>query len=157
MDVTLDSAFAAIIERSKREKIAFVALDYAQQLANIESDSKRYLAVGQVAHRAIEIARECDCHVVITSQVNVAQDGARKRYSFRESAILEQKANNALLFLVEWDAETRRVVSAEFLTTKIRDGAQFRLRVRYDARVFQVSDEAELRDNVVEIQDWANR
>lgn len=153
MDVTLDEACGAILARAKREKIAFVALDYAQQLADIESD-RRYLAVGQVAHRAIQLARECDCHVVITSQVNTAHDGNTKRYAFRESAILEQKANNALLFIVEWNEEKSRIESARFETTKIRDGAQFRLKVEYEAHIFQVNDECQRVDNVEAIRDW---
>jgi RecA/RadA recombinase len=157
MSVTLDEVTAAVRLRAAREKVVLIALDYAQQLADIEGNERRDLAVGKVAHRAIEMAREFDCHVIVTSQVNTRLEGKVKTYTFRESAQLEQKAHNALLFIVEWDPETRCPLSAFFQTTKMRDNAQFRLNVEFDAKTFQVNDESqEKRLGATEMRDWAN-
>lgn len=156
MSVTMDEVAAAVRVRAAREKVVMIALDYAQQLAEIEGQERRDLAVGRVAHRAIEMAREFDCHVIVTSQVNTKLEGKTRTYTFRESAQLEQKADSALLFIVEWDPETRRPLSSFFQTTKMRDNAQFRLEVEFDAKTFQVNSapEREMAD-VVEMKDWS--
>jgi replicative DNA helicase len=141
LDANLDVITDAIKKRAEKESIAFVALDYAQQLADLD-DKARYLAVGQVAFRAIELSRELNCHVVITSQLNTireGKDGKERRYTFRESAILEQKASNAMFFIVERD-EKMKPISARFEATKVRDNALFRLEVDYSARTYEITD-----------------
>jgi hypothetical protein len=93
------------------------------------------------------------CAVVVTSQVNTVKDGKSKDYTMRESAVLEQKAANSLVFAVERD-ELGKVVSAEFIAKKVRDGAMFRLPVNYDPGTFSIRDMEKPRAEVVGITDY---
>ena len=122
--------------------LALVVVDYAQQVAEVDPRTPRYLAVGDVAQRAVALARELAVPVLICSQVNVIREGQRTSYSFRESAILEQKAHNVLILAVTWQEDGRgfRVIeSAEFTAQKNRGGPLFTLPVRYDPELFRLS------------------
>ena len=80
------------------------------------------------------------------SQVNASKEGSRTVYSFRESAILEHKAHNVLLFCVEWREGPggRRVVeSAAFRATKCRSGPLFELTVDYEPELYAITDAGE--------------
>jgi replicative DNA helicase len=149
----LDDALQAIRTRAEAEPVSFVAFDYAQQLADEDGKTARYLQVGQVAYRSIELAKELGCAVVVTSQVNTVKDGKSKDYTMRESAVLEQKAASSLIFAVERD-DLGKVISAEFIAKKVRDGAMFRLPVRYDPATFSISDLEKPLPEAVEIRDW---
>jgi KaiC/GvpD/RAD55 family RecA-like ATPase len=152
--ITLDEVVESARQLAKREgRLSLIALDYAQQLADESPDTPRYRAVGAVGLRAIELAREFDCAVLVTSQVNVYRDGKDKNYSIRESANLEQKANNVLLFLVERNQDGS-VEKAVFRATKMRDGALFTMDVDWQPQCFRLGDK---RNEVVrDFRDWAN-
>jgi len=108
----------------------------------VDPRTPRYLAVGDVAQRAVALARELAVPVLICSQVNVIREGQRTSYSFRESAILEQKAHNVLILAVTWQEDGRgfRVIeSAEFTAQKNRGGPLFTLPVKYDPELFRLS------------------
>jgi len=144
-----------VIEEARRlhknGPLSLIALDYAQQLASDDPDKPRYLAVGEVGLKAIEMAREFDCAVLITSQVNTYRaEKGEKNYSIRESANLEQKANNVVLFIVDRE-DDGTVKSAYFRATKVRDGALFKLDVAFDPATFNVLDQVEKQ---VELRDW---
>lgn len=154
--ITLDS----VLENARRlakthGRLSLIALDYAQQLAEEGLEKARYLAVGEVGLRAIEFAREFDCAVLVTSQVNVVRDGKDKRYVIRESSNLEQKANNVLLFIVE-RSESGEVTKAAVRATKVRDGALFALEVDWRPDVFQLKDKRH-DDTVRDFRDWTDR
>jgi replicative DNA helicase len=139
---TLDDVFDAV--RLQPPPISLVALDYAQQLADDDPKKSRYLAVGEVAMRSIELARELNCAVLVTSQVNTYREKGtnEKTYSIRESANLEQKAATVLYLIVDRDSDGR-VEKAEFRSTKVRDGALFRLEVDFDPSIFSIRDKHE--------------
>lgn len=139
IDVRLDDVQRVAEERHKRSPLSFVALDYAQQLADTESDKARHILVGEVGHRAVEMARAFNVPVIVTSQVNVFKDGREKDYSFRESQILEHKAHLVLLFLVERDS-MGKVLSATFKARKARDLALFDLDVHFDPSTFTIGE-----------------
>jgi len=151
LSVKLEDVFAAAREAHKKTPLSLIALDYAQQLADEESTKSRHLLVGDVGHKALAMAREFYCPVLVTSQVNVHKDGRGKEYSFRESAILEHKAHLSLLFLVERD-DKGKVLSAEFRARKARDLPMIHLEVEYDPSTFSVSDYG--RESVADVRDW---
>ena len=126
--------------------LALIALDYAQEIASYDERTPRYLAVGAVAQRSVALAREFGVPVLIASQVNVVKEGTKNTYAFRESQILEHKAHNVLLFLVQW-RETpdgrRTVESAAFRATKNRSGPLFELPVEYEPELFSIRDQGE--------------
>lgn len=144
--VTMDEISAAADEAKRRHPdLALVAIDYAQEVADTDPRTPRYLTVGAVAQRSVELARRLDVAVVIASQVNAVKEArGPAQYAFRESAILEHKASNVLLFVVDWttDAATgaRVVERAAFKATKCRGGSLFELAVRYQPALYRVSD-----------------
>lgn len=151
IDAKLDDVQRVAEERHKRSPLSFIALDYAQQLADADSDKARHLLVGEVGHRAVEMAREFHCPVIVTSQVNVFKDGREKDYSFRESQILEHKAHLVLLFLVERDA-MGKVSSATFKARKARDLALFELEVDFEPSIFTIREKT----NDVIVKDYTD-
>ena len=150
IDVKLEDVFLAVRAEAKRQRLSYIALDYAQQLADEESKESRHILVGKVGHQAIRMAREFDCPVVVTSQVNRFKQGASYEYSFRESQILEHKAHVSLLFLVERD-ERGSVLSAKFQARKGRDMSLFELDVAFDPATFTLED---YERKVTELKDW---
>lgn len=146
--VTLDEIETVALEAKRRHpNLALIAIDYAQEVADDDNAKlARYLAVGNVAVKGTELARNLDVAVVIASQVNVSKEpkSGRTEYSFRESQKLEHKAHNVLLFIVDWredaEAETRTVERARFKAKKIRGGPVFEFDVTYEPEFFRVSD-----------------
>jgi KaiC/GvpD/RAD55 family RecA-like ATPase len=124
--------------------IALVAIDYAQEVADSDPRTPRYLTVGAVAQRSVEMARRLDCAFLIASQVNVVRDAKGSTLSIRESQILEHKSHNVLHFIVDWQedpaAGERFVKSAEFRATKCRSGPLFRLPVDYKPECYWLGD-----------------
>lgn len=136
--------------------VSLVALDYAQQLADDDGKKNRYLAVGEVASRSIDFARERDCAVVVTSQVNTIKDKTgEKSYTARESANLEQKSATVLYFIVDRNGDGM-VEKAEFRATKVRDGALFRLEVDFNPAIFSIKDKTYAHEEEHEsaLRDW---
>jgi replicative DNA helicase len=122
--------------------LALVLIDYAQQIADIDPRMPRYLAVGDVAQRAVALARELAVPILICSQINVVKEARGVAYSFRESAILEHKAHNVLILAVSWAEDYRGfkvIESAEFQATKNRSGPLFTLPVKYEPELFRLS------------------
>jgi replicative DNA helicase len=135
--------------------LRLVAIDYAQEVASEDDRTPRYMQVGQVAKRSVALARRLNIPVLIASQVNVTQEkGKPKAFTFRETAIIEQKAHNALILDVEWDNEddeVRKVKRVEFnngkatggariVCTKQRSGTAFRLPVEYVPETYTIRD-----------------
>jgi RecA/RadA recombinase len=135
--LTLQDVREAIRGVAKTQKVSYVALDYAQQIAEEGDEKARYRQVGEVALLAIEVAREHHCAVVITSQVNVGKDGSN---TIRESKNLENKADIVLFFIVDRD-ERGDVKEARFVSTKYRDGGHFKLNVSYKPEIFEIMDQ----------------
>lgn len=113
------------------EGLRLILIDYAQQVADLDSRTPRYLQVGEVAHRSVAIAKRLRIPVVLASQVNVTTGkGAKKDdrlYSFRESQVLEQKAGVVLIFDTDDanDESTEQAIEAHFQCRKNRHGASF--------------------------------
>jgi len=141
----MDDVEAVVREAHKVHGLDVVFLDYAQEVADLDPRTPRYLTVGSVAQRSVALARELDLAVVIASQVNVVKDGRGTSYVFRESQILEHKAHNVLLFIVEWqvDEETseRYVKEALLKATKCRGTAVFEHRVDYHPELYTLTDQ----------------
>lgn len=144
--VTMDAIADAAEEAKRRHAdLALVAIDYAQEVADVDPRTPRYLTVGAVAQRSVELARRLDVAVVIASQVNVVKEGrGPSQYAFRESQVLEHKASNVLLFVVDWQTDSEsgvRVVDrAAFKATKNRAGALFEVAVRYQPQLYRITD-----------------
>lgn len=126
-------------------KLALVVIDYAQYVAGESArNTPRYLQVGEVAERSVELAMRLQVPVLVASQVNVAKDGNSRTYTFRESQILEHKAHAVLIFDVHWKQDengNRAVERADLICTKNRDGSTFTLPVKYQPDIFQIDDE----------------
>ena len=150
IDVTLEDVARAARAAQEQAPLSLIVLDYAQQLASTDAKTARHLLVGEVGHRAVEMARELNCPVIVTSQVNTFRDGREKDYSFRESQILEHKAHVVLLFLVERDSQGR-VERAVFRARKARDLGLFELEVDFEPSTFSVRD---LGAQKVQVRDW---
>ena len=65
-------------------------------------------------------------------------------YAIRESQVLEHKASNVLLFVVDWQSDGfsgRRIVEKTvFKATKCRGGPLFEIEVQYEPSLFRVAD-----------------
>jgi replicative DNA helicase len=124
--------------------LSLVIVDYAQEVADTDPRTPRYLTVGNVASRSIALAEELQAAVVIASQVNVVREGAEETFVMRESAILKHKAHFYLELAVEWDKlpdGTRRVKGARIRCPKARNGPAFELPIRYRPELYLVTDE----------------
>ncbi|TDI42411.1 MAG: hypothetical protein E2P02_13100 [Acidobacteria bacterium] len=150
IDVRLEDVARAARAAQEQAPLSLIVLDYAQQLAGTDPKMARHLLVGEVGHRAVEMARDLNCPVVIMSQVNTVKDGREKDYSFRESQILEHKAHVVLLFVVDRDSQGR-VERAVFRARKARDIALFELEVDFEPSTFSVRD---LGAQQVQVRDW---
>ena len=118
----------------ERGRLALVIVDYAQEVANTDPRTPRYLTVGAVASRSIALAAELEAAFVIASQVNVVREGNEESFAMRESAILKHKAHFYLEFAVEWDRSvdgSRKVKAAKIRCPKARNAGAFELAVRY--------------------------
>jgi replicative DNA helicase len=146
-EATMDDVEKAAEELHRRHgSLALVLVDYAQQVADPDPRTPRYLTVGAVGGRGIEIARRFDCAVVVTSQVNVVQDakGQGKSYTFRETALLEQKCHVGMILVVEWGESNggpRWVKRCILKSTKGRNISAFELPLRYEPALFSIEDE----------------
>jgi len=124
--------------------LVLVAIDYAQQVATLDDARPRYLQVGDVGTRAVALAQRLKVPVIVASQVNVIKEGSSKSFAFRETAILEHKAHNVLIFDVEWEqGEFRKVKRAQICCTKQRSGQPFTLEVTYEPEIYRVSEKRE--------------
>jgi len=150
IDVRLDDVARTARAAKEQAPLSLIVLDYAQQLADADAKTARHLSVGLVGHRAVEMARELNCPVIVTSQVNTFKDGREKDYSFRESQMLEHKAHVVLLFIVERDSQGR-VERAMFRARKARDLGLFELEVDFDPSTFSIR---ELGAQHVQVRDW---
>lgn len=122
--------------------LRLLVIDYAQQVANTDPRTPRYLAVGEVGSRSVALALTLKIPVMVASQVNVSTEGKSTSYTFRETAILEHKAHNVLIFEVKWKEGQgfREVEEAAIVCTKQRSGKLFRLSVRYEPELYRISD-----------------
>ncbi len=128
-------------------KLALIVIDYAQYVAGDSSrEVARYLQVGEVAERSVELAIKLSVPVLVASQVNTHEERGRTTYTFRESKILEQHAHTVMILDVQWkdsDSGTRKVERADIICTKNRGFATFRMRVEYTPELYQVADYVE--------------
>lgn len=143
--VTMD-AIAAVARRleSERGRLSLVVVDYAQEIADTDPRTPRYLTVGAVASRSIALAAELDAAVIIASQVNVTREGNEETYALRESQILKHKAHFVLELVVDWDKAldgSRKVRAARIRCPKARNGPGFELPIRYRPELYLVTDE----------------
>ncbi len=100
LEVTMDVIEAVAKDQGK---LALILIDYAQYVAGEGSrHTPRYLQVGEVAERSVELSIKLNVPVLVASQVNVAKEANKRVYTFRESQILEHKANTALIMDVHW-------------------------------------------------------
>ena len=128
----------------ERGRLSLVVIDYAQEVADPDPRTPRYLTVGAVASRSIALADELGAAVVIASQVNVVREGTEESYALRESQILKFKAHFVLEFAVEWEKQvdgSRKVKAAKIRCPKARNGPAFELPVRYVPELYLISDE----------------
>ena len=125
------------------EDLRLIVVDYAQEVADSDPSRPRYLQVGDVARRSVQMAQEFKVPVLICSQVNSikGKSGEVEDYTFRETSVLEQKASLVLIFAVKWQTQDGHtyVDGAEIICRKHRGGPQFRLPVHYNPSTFTVS------------------
>lgn len=126
--------------------LRLVVIDYAQQVAGIDQRVPRYLQVGEVGAQSVEFAQRLKVPFLVCSQVNVMREKGKRTYTFRETAVLEQKAAVVLILDVAYRdaADGRRVVDeARLICTKHRGGPLFRVDVNYEPELYRISDEEE--------------
>lgn len=142
----IDIGMSEICSKAMTVKnIKLVIIDYAQEVADMNSKVARYLAVGDVGKDAIRLGKDLSCPVLIASQVNVLQHGMKKEYSFRESAKLYHKAHCAMIMEVKRKEEPNKngyfdVESANIFAMKNRSGPMFNVQLSYDPAVFRIGD-----------------
>ena len=128
-DVTMDDVEAAA---EQIDGLRMVLIDYAQQVADMDGRTPRYLQVGDVALRSIDLAHRLQVPVVLASQVNVIKPKGKegKRiYSFRESSVMEQKAAVVIIFDRkdhEDESNGPDPIEAQWMCGKNRHGYAFR-------------------------------
>lgn len=144
LEITMDGIEAAARDAGK---LALIVIDYAQYVAGDGSDDQRsrYLQVGAVAERSVELAIKLNVPVLIASQVNVSKEGNRRSYTFRESQILEHKAHTVLILDVQWveENDVRKPERADIICTKNRGFMTFRLQVNYQPELYNITDYSE--------------
>jgi replicative DNA helicase len=131
---------AAYMLHAQRGPLVLVVLDYAQQLASADASGKelpRYLQVGAVATSALKLAAETGAAVLLTSQINTTRDkdGKVLEQSFRESAVLEQKAAIAVVM-----APDREKSEMSITIRKNRHGPLATVALYYDAPCYFLAD-----------------
>ncbi|MBN2371767.1 MAG: AAA family ATPase [Vicinamibacteria bacterium] len=147
-DATMEDVDQAASDLHKQNGgLSLVLIDYAQQVAPIDPKTPRYLSVGSIATKSIELARRLDCAVLVASQVNVVKErSSPTSYVFRETALLEHKAHTVLLFVVEWSTPDedgdRYVKDARFCASKMRNGSCFDLPVKYTPSLYLIEESA---------------
>jgi replicative DNA helicase len=137
---------AAETLRKDRGRLSLVIVDYAQEVADTDPRTPRYLTVGAVGSRSIALAAEQACAVIVASQVNVVREGNEETFAMRESAILKHKCHFALELAVEWEKRSdgsRTVGGAKIRCTKARNGPAFELPLSYRPELYLISDGAE--------------
>jgi replicative DNA helicase len=155
VDITMPEIVAEAMRLAREEAgLGLVIVDYAQQVVDDSDPRARYLQVGDVAEKAVLIAKTLRVPVLVASQVNKtipekAKD-AKPVYTFRESAKLEHKASVVLIFdrrfAFDPDAERNaddddERIDAKIVCHKNRLGAQFRrVEVRWNLPLFSVTD-----------------
>lgn len=138
VDADIDAALdAARHLHAERGPLYLLVLDYAQQLAKIESEDARYMAVGKVATKALKVAEETGAAVLITSQVNGirGKGGEIVDFTFRESQVLEHKAAVSFVMSARYDEGVM-----EFTMRKNRHGAMGKIEVSYNPAVYTLKD-----------------
>jgi energy-coupling factor transporter ATP-binding protein EcfA2 len=132
-----------IVEAAEEtDDLRLVVIDYAQEVANADPNLPRYLQVGEVGGRSIDLASRLKVPVVVASQVNTIKEGRSRTYTFRETAVLEHKASVILILDVDWleQGGERVVEAAHLVCTKNRSGQTFRLPVHYEPALYRISD-----------------
>jgi len=137
---------AAVMLANEHGRPSLVVIDYAQEVADMDPRTPRYLTVGAVASRSIAMAEELSTAVIVASQVNVVKDGNEESYVARESAILKHKAHFVLELAVDWEklpSGVRRVNGAKIRCTKARNGPTFELPLIYRPELYQIEADPE--------------
>jgi len=130
---------AAESVRRARGPLSLVLVDYAQEIADTDPRTPRYLTVGAVASRSIALAAEQQAAVVVASQVNVIREGSEETFSMRESAILKHKAHFVLELVVQWEKRpdgSRAATGATIRCSKARNGPAFELPLAYRPELY---------------------
>jgi len=132
-----------IAERIKDLKLIIV--DYAQEIAEREPTTARYLAVGAVGQDAIALGKNLKLPVLVASQVNVFRESGNLDYSFRETKDLESRAHCSMIMEIKrsktvneygyYDIETTRIFAR-----KNRSGAIFSVDLDYDPSLFSIKN-----------------
>jgi replicative DNA helicase len=142
----IEATMTEIMDESRKFKnLRLVIIDYAQEIADMDSKLARYLAVGEVGKDAIKLGRECKCPVMIASQLNQKNEKGRVEYSFRESGKLFHKANTAMIIDVKRQATANRngffdIESTKIFSMKNRGGPMFSVDVDYRPSIYRFSD-----------------
>lgn len=126
--------------------LRLVIVDYAQEIANRNATTARYLAVGEVGKDAIKLGKELHVPVMVASQVNVIKgERGALEYAFRETKDLEHRAHCSMIMEVKryetpnslgfYDIEATRIFAR-----KNRSGAIFSVEVDYKPSTFTIKD-----------------
>ncbi len=145
LSVTMDTVEAAVRDTQEQHgKLALLVIDYAQEVATQDGRTQRYLQVGEVAGRSVDISLRYNVPVLVASQVNVVKEGNKRTYTWRESATLLQKANTSMILDVVWgeDPATRErtVERADIVCEKQRGFSPFKLRVEYSPALYTIGE-----------------
>jgi len=151
VDITMPEIVNEALRLAREPQgLGLVIIDYAQQVVDDSDPRARYLQVGDVAEKAVVIAKKLGIPVLVASQVNKTipdKRGAKPVYTFRESSKLEHKASVVLIldrrndFDPDADGFEEGDVDAKILCHKNRLGVQFRrIPVRWLKSVFRVTD-----------------
>jgi replicative DNA helicase len=136
---------AAAEAKARRPDLAAILLDYAQVLGEAgDSKTPRYLQVGSVGSRAVELARRLDVAVILTTQVNQVKGTDGPTFAVRESQVLEHVAALVMFLTVKYDEEPRtgrrEVADTRLFATKHRHGGLFSLNLDYKPNLFTIRD-----------------
>jgi len=127
------------------EKLKLIIVDYAQEIADRDTQTARYLAVGEVGKEAITLGKRLSVPVLVASQVNVFTEGTSKNYAFRETKDLEHRAHCSMIMEIKRHKEPNRygyfdIESARIFARKNRSGAIFSVEVDYDPALFTIKN-----------------
>lgn len=143
---------------SRISQLSLVIIDYAQEIANRDSQMARYLAVGDVGKESIVLGKSLDVPVVVASQVNVVKENNALSYAFRETKDLEHRAHCSMIMEVTRSKTPNRngyydVESTRLFARKNRSGAIFSIELDYEPALFSIKNKEEMKAYIREPQE----
>jgi replicative DNA helicase len=127
--------------------LKLIIVDYAQEIAEREPTTARYLAVGAVGQDAIALGKNLKLPVLVASQVNVFRESGNLDYSFRETKDLESRAHCSMIMEIKRSKAVNEfgyydIESTRIFARKNRSGAIFSVELDYDPALFSIKNKS---------------